>query len=151
MSWQSFFNLPVNLDLPYLSFQSLTVNYWIVVKEYRRGKVERSTIIIENISFFILQPAHCSTQRAWWLIVHLTVVKATCVTRLQSQQHNLNQQMMPLDWLQALEPFCLFFSSVFLLNPVSIFRFVSCRVKTAVFRLSLDVCVYLIRNTSFYF
>ena len=93
--------------------------------------------------FFLLQPAKWTTRRARWPIVHLTVVKATCVTRFKGQQQNLkiNQSMKPLNWLQALEPFCLFLLWTCLLNPVS----------TNVFHLSLDVFVYLCKKYQFSF
>ena len=45
---------------------------------------------------FLLQSARCTTRRATWPIVHLTVVKATCVTSFQTQQQNPNQQVRPL-------------------------------------------------------
>lgn len=63
-------------------------------------------------SFFLLQCAKRATRRARLPIVHWTVVRATCVTRFRSQQQNLkiNQQVKPLNWLQASEPFCLFLS-----------------------------------------
>ena len=94
----------------------------------KQKKKQLRNDLLKVFRFFLLQPAKWPTRRARWPIVHLTVVKAACVTRFQGQQ-----QMQPLNWLQALEPFCLFLPWICLLNPVSL----------NVFHLSLGVFVYL--------
>ena len=147
--------------LPFSSFQSsfnlIIVSGWKSWEAERRSTAQSLLKIFRSVS---LQPASWSIWRACWPIVHLTVVKATCVTRVQTQHQNPNQQVRPLGLVASLgEPFCLLLSWTCLLNSVFIFCFVT-SLNSVRFLKSLNKyfqfefgCISLpvFRNSSFYF
>lgn len=134
------FHVEMRLHCTFIVWQIKFISIWNVVHQEEKATQKW---LLENFLFFLLQTATRATRRLGSPNVQLTVVKATCVTRFQSQWQNLkiDQQVKPLNWLQALEPFCLFLRWICLPNPIS----------TNVFYFSLDVSVYLYKKSQFKF